>query len=181
MHWDCASVRRGSHLIRIARCVRRGVYSPDTSIMRGSAQGADGRPARRGTDMDGRTMRALMALTLALGFTSWGTARAAEPCSVAAPPPTTWGERVAAAACAEHRLWYSPFLDERGRLASTRVSEAENARLQDGTSVAWRRVVDYWKGTGLLTSFTGRPGAYECGYAMDTWPGSAACRAFVVD
>ena len=131
--------------------------------------------------MDGRTMRALMALALGLGFTSWGTARAAEPCSVAAPPPTTWGERVAAAACAEHRLWYSPFLDERGRLASTRVAEAENARLQDGTSVAWRRVVDYWKATGLLTSFGSRPGAYECGYAMDTWPGSAACRAFVVD
>ena len=120
-------------------------------------------------------------LALALAWCGLHAARAAEPCSVAAPPPTTWGERVAAAACAEHRLWYSPFLDERGRLATMRIAEAENVRLQDGTTPAWRRVVDYWKSTGLLTAMASHPGAYECTNAIDVWPGSAACRAFVID
>jgi hypothetical protein len=123
-----------------------------------------------------------MALLLApLGFLACNAARAAEPCGIATPPATTWGQRVAAVACAEHRLWYSPFLDENGRLASIGISEAENSRLNDGTTPAWRRVVDYWKGTGLLYGMSGRPGASECGAGLATWPGSAACRAFVVD
>jgi hypothetical protein len=73
-------------------------------------------------------------------------------------------------------------LDGAGRLASTTVSEAENSKLQDRTTPAWRRVVDYWKATGLLWSMGARPAANECSTAaIDQWPGSAACRAFVVD
>jgi hypothetical protein len=123
-----------------------------------------------------------MALLLAaLGFLGCNAARAAEPCGIATPPATTWGQRVAAIACFEHRLWYSPFLDENGRLASFSIAEAENSQLNDGTTPAWRRVVGYWKGTGLLYGMSGRPGASECGVGLDAWPGSAACRAFVVD
>jgi hypothetical protein len=120
-------------------------------------------------------------IALALACCGLRAAHAAEPCSLATPPPTTWGQRVAAAACAEHRTWYSPFIDERGRLATMRISEAENARLQDNPISAWRRVVDYWKASGLMSLANGRPGAYECNVAVDVWPGSAACRSFVID
>ncbi|BCT93794.1 hypothetical protein LYSHEL_28210 [Lysobacter helvus] len=117
---------------------------------------------------------------LALAFA--GHARAGEPCPLNAPLPTTWGQRIASVACAEHRLWYSPFLDERGRLASTTVAEAENVRLQDRTTPAWRRVVDYWRATGLLSQMSSHPGANECGTsALDSLYGSAICRAFVID
>jgi hypothetical protein len=122
-----------------------------------------------------------MLALVALSLCGLRDAHAGMPCSVAAPPATSWGERVAAAACAEHRLWYSPFLDEQGRLASISIAEAENSRLQDRTTPAWRRVVDYWKSTGLLYGMRGHPGASECGMGLDAWPGSAACRAFVVD
>ena len=117
----------------------------------------------------------------ALAWAGMREARAAEPCDVAAPPATTWGARVAAVACAEYRLWDSQFLDEQGRLANVGVAEAENSRLNDNITPAWRRVVDYWKGTGLLYSMSGRQGANECGMGLDAWPGSAACRAFVID
>jgi hypothetical protein len=123
-----------------------------------------------------------MALLLvALAWIPWRQAQAVEPCSVSAPPATTWGQRVAAQACAEHRLWYSAFLDEQGRLASFSVAEADNSQLNDGRTPAWRRVVDYWKGTGLLYGMSGRQGANDCGMGAYAWPGSAACRAFVVD
>ncbi|MGO4549854.1 DUF2272 domain-containing protein [Lysobacter sp. 2RAF19] len=128
-----------------------------------------------------RKQVASLLLLVALTFAGLHDARAGEPCDIAAPPATTWGQRVAAVACAESRLWFSPFLDEQGRLASIRVAEAENSRLQDGTTMAWRRVVDYWKGTGLLYGMSGHMGANECGYSLDVWPGSAACRAFVID
>jgi hypothetical protein len=131
--------------------------------------------------VQGRSKGWMVLLLAALGLLGCHRARAGEPCAIATPPATTWGQRVAAAACAEHRLWYSPFLDENGRLASISVAEAENSRLNDRTTPAWRRVVDYWKGTGLLYGASGRPGASECGMGLDAWPGSAACRAFVVD
>jgi len=134
--------------------------------------------ARRNHDTHRLARIALVAL---LAWSGLRAAHAAEPCSTLAPPPTTWGERVAAAACAEHRLWYSPFLDEQGRLASITIAEAEGSRLQDRTTPAWRRVVDYWKSTGLLYPMSARPGAAECSTSADVWPGSAACRAFVVD
>jgi hypothetical protein len=120
------------------------------------------------------------ALALALGLAGVRAAHAAGPCDALAPPATTWGGRVAAAACAEHRLWYSPFLDDRGRLERILIAEAESTRLADKTTPAWRRVADYWKGSGLLWSMASRNGANDCGLP-DAWPSSAACRAFVVD
>lgn len=123
----------------------------------------------------------LLLLLIALLGAGIREARAGEPCDVATPPATTWGQRVAGIACAESRLWFSPFLDEQGRLANIRVSEGENSRLLDGSTTAWKRVVDYWKGTGLLYQMSGHNGATECGYSLDAWPSSAACRAFVID
>ncbi|KGQ19021.1 hypothetical protein LF41_111 [Lysobacter dokdonensis DS-58] len=128
-----------------------------------------------------RKLLSSLLLLVALVLAGMHEARAGEPCDVAAPPATTWGQRVAAVACAESRLWYSPFLDDQGRLASIRIAEAENSRLQDGSTTAWRRVVDYWKATGLLSGMAGHMGASECGMSLDLWPGSAACRAFVID
>ena len=64
---------------------------------------------------------AWVVLLAALAWAGMREARAAEPCDAATPPAATWGGRVAALACAEHRLWYSPFLDEYGRLASIGV------------------------------------------------------------
>ena len=132
--------------------------------------------------MDARlgSHRFVFLLLVALAFA--GRAQAGEPCPINAPLPTTWGQRVAAVACAESRLWYSPFLDARGRLASTTVAEAENARLQDRTTSAWRRVVDYWRATGLLSQMSSHPGANECGSAaIESLYGSAVCRGFVID
>ena len=123
--------------------------------------------------------RAVLAFLL-FAFGAWRSAQAAGPCDAAAPPANTWGGRVAAAACAESRLWFSPFLDDKGRLASISIGEAESARLADQQTPAWRRVVQYWQSSGLLSSMSARPGASDCN-APDAWPTSAECRAFVVD
>ena len=48
--------------------------------------------------------------------------------------------RIAAVACSEHMLWYRPFIDAQGRLASASVAEAENTGLDDGGTPAWLRV-----------------------------------------
>jgi hypothetical protein len=61
------------------------------------------------------------------------------------------------------------------------VAEAENARLQDGVTPAWRRVADYWKASGLLWSSASRYGASECSVPDPVPLQSAACRAFVID
>lgn len=119
-------------------------------------------------------------LVFALACAGLRAAHAAGPCDALAPPATTWGARVAAAACAESRLWYSPFLDDQGRLARMLIAEAETTRLADKQTPAWRRVVDYWRSSGLLFSAFSRNGARDCNLP-DAWPASAACRAFVID
>lgn len=108
-------------------------------------------------------------------------ALAADPCPLlraqqAAPDAAT---RIAAAACEEHQSWYRPFIDEEGRLAGSTVREAESALLANGQP-AWQRVADYWRGSGLLGQVMQRPGAADCANP-GAGPGTAACRAFVVD
>lgn len=88
--------------------------------------------------------------------------------------------RIAAAACEEHQFWYRPFIDIDGRLAGSRVREAGNDLLANGQP-AWLRVVDYWRGSGLLGRASARPGAAACAYAGTNPYTSPACRAFVVD
>ena len=89
--------------------------------------------------------------------------------------------RIAAIACNENMLWYRPFIDATGRVASTTVSEGESSRLADGVTETWRRVAGYWIDSGLLSRMEGCPGASDCAYAgSDRYP-SSACRAFIID
>ncbi|MFP7721583.1 DUF2272 domain-containing protein [Lysobacter sp. A3-1-A15] len=89
--------------------------------------------------------------------------------------------RIASVACREHALWFQPFIDAQGRLASTTVAEAEDTRLADGSTPAWLRVVDYWQGSGLLGSMAFAPGASTCAYARRGGGPIPGCRTFVVD
>jgi hypothetical protein len=89
--------------------------------------------------------------------------------------------RIAAIACNEHLLWFRPFIDVDGRLASATVSEAEASRLADGASEPWRRVAGYWRDSGLLWRMNSFPGAGECARAGSGAYPSPSCRAFVVD
>lgn len=102
---------------------------------------------------------------------------------VSAQPAGTGVEaaKIAAIACRENALWYSPFIDANGRLASNTVSEAEGARLGDGVTPAWMRVVEYWRGSGLLSRMQQFAGASDCNYVGGGGYSSPQCRAFVID
>lgn len=89
--------------------------------------------------------------------------------------------RIAAVACNEHMLWFRPFIDANGRIASSTVVEGEASRLADGGTEAWRRVAGYWRESGLLSRMGGYPGAGECGYATTDRHPSPSCRAFIID
>jgi hypothetical protein len=126
-----------------------------------------------------RTSMVLLLLTASL--LAAGKATAADVCAQTPSMPDSLAARIAAIACRENALWFSPFIDAQGRLASITVSEAETARLRDGMTPAWKRVADYWRGSGLLWSMAGSAGASECGYATNDGYPSPACRAFLVD
>jgi hypothetical protein len=120
------------------------------------------------------------ALAFWLIFGAW-PAHAADPCpvlrnQVQAPQVAV---RIAAVACEEHQLWFRSFIDREGRPGGTQIREAEASFLASGQP-AWRRVVDYWRGTGLLYQVLQRPGANDCapGDASHAAPG---CRAFIID
>lgn len=102
-------------------------------------------------------------------------------CNQIPQSPPTYAARIAQVACIENALWYGPFIDTRGRLASITVSESERLRLEDGNTPAWQRVADYWKGSGLLPQMSNFPGAADCGYAAGSHLQSASCRAFLSD
>ena len=126
--------------------------------------------------MHGRIIAALLLLATA-------SANAADVCPLARQQQGS-GEhaaRIAAAACNEHMLWFRPFIDTEGRVASSTVVEAEASRLADGATEAWRRVAGYWRDSGLLWQMSSYPGANECGYAATDRHPSPACRAFIVD
>ena len=119
----------------------------------------------------------------ALLLLATGQACAVDVCPVlrnqqSSPDPAT---RVAAIACNEHLIWYRPFIDRDGRLASSAVTESENTVLDDGASQAWRRVARYWQETGLLRRSQHSPGASECARASYDRGPLPGCRAFVVD
>ena len=120
----------------------------------------------------------LASLLLALPATP---ALAYEVCDL--PPRYGLSElaiRIARIACDENRQWYRPFIGLDGRLASQRVTEAESAELLDHGVPAWRRVVDYWQGSGTLAMLD-RPGAASCRSALDERSAQSDCRAFVLD
>lgn len=123
---------------------------------------------------------ALRGLGAWLALAVCGGVLAAETCPADADPAAGMGARIGALACAENALWGGPFIDHAGRLASLSVAEAEQSLLADAATPAWRRVVEYWQGSGLLASVAQRPGARECGLP-DGAPALAACRGFVLD
>lgn len=130
-------------------------------------------------------MRAVATtILLALAWLS-APAQAGEVC---APPsgPDSYAARIAAIACQENGLWFGAFIDANGRLASTTVAEAETERLRDGSTPAWRRVADYWKGSGLLWQMSSFAGAADCSSVPTADPNqmrsaNASCRAFLID
>ncbi|MBO7942237.1 hypothetical protein JTP77_041020, partial [Streptomyces sp. S9] len=113
-------------------------------------------------------------------FAPWNAARAADACPSlrdqgGAPQAAI---RIAAAACSENLLWYRPFIDLQGRLASASVSESESARLADGATETWRRTASYWRETGLLQRMSGFAGADQCFEPYGSAYTAQACRAF---
>lgn len=111
------------------------------------------------------------------------TARAGDACPVLRTQTTAAdaATRMAAVACNEHALWFRPFIDRAGRLASSTVAEAEARRLGDSQDRAWQRVARYWQEAGLLYQATYLPGASECLAPADSGLRAAACRSFVTD
>jgi hypothetical protein len=97
------------------------------------------------------------------------------------PVPGSPGARIAAIACAENRLWFSPFIDANGRLASMQVAEAESAPLDDGATPAWRRVAEYWNSSALRGRMKRFDGAADCAGPLDDRNTAASCRAFLID
>lgn len=79
-------------------------------------------------------------------------------------------------------MWYQPFIDSNGRLASYGVSEAEQSLLADGTE-AWQRVLSYWRNSGTLyeMSQSNIGGAYSCQFPTGFAQGKAECRSFIID
>jgi hypothetical protein len=106
----------------------------------------------------------------------------AEVCDTA---PAAAAGRTAAAivrtACQEHRQWQRAFIETDGRLVSLGATEAERARLADGSTPAWRQVVRYWRESGTLSSLSATPGASSCQYAYGSRDADNDCRAFIVD
>ncbi|TCZ84243.1 DUF2272 domain-containing protein [Lysobacter sp. N42] len=122
------------------------------------------------------TPRCLPTLLMLASLALAARAQASDGCAGA--PGGDTASRIAAVACAEHASWYSPFIDEAGRLAHLRVSEAEALRLRDGTP-AWRRVAAYWQGSGLGWPPDGLHAQADCfGAAPER---NALCRSFLVD
>lgn len=121
-------------------------------------------------------MSRLAALLLVLSYWVAPQALASDPCMrlpmTAAHSPDA-GERIAAAACEEHRLWYRPLIELDGRIGGMGVREAERSRLANDQP-AWRRVIDYWRDSGLLW----QAGAGECAAEGQAPP---YCRTFVID
>jgi len=83
--------------------------------------------------------------------------------------------------CNEHRLWYRPFIDRDGRIASLGVTEAENQSLADEGVIAWQRVAGYWRDSGTLGAMATLAGAQSCLATPGNRYTDSDCRAFLID
>lgn len=109
-------------------------------------------------------------------------AMALEVCDI--PPRYGVGETAKAivrAACGEHRLWYRPFIDRDGRIASLAITEAESGNLADNGLIAWQRVAGYWRESGTLSPMAALPGAQSCLVQPGERTTDNDCRAFLID
>lgn len=142
------------------------------------------RESLKNTCLQHRILRRLagIGLLLVAAMAIAPVALASDICTrILQPQAGILAERIAGIACRENALWYAPFIDEKGRLASMTLVEAENVPLADGATPAWKRVVDYWQGSGLLSRMARFPGASDCGYSSTSQYPLPGCRAFVVD
>lgn len=89
--------------------------------------------------------------------------------------------RMAAIACNEHALWYRPFIDRNGRMASGVMTEGEARPVDDGYTPAWQRVARFWRDAGLLGQMSQLPGAQDCVAPVNEGLQAAMCRSFVID
>lgn len=137
---------------------------------------------REGVSPVARFCRSIMLDLVGLAYIVLASpAMAGQVCDQIPQSPPSYASRIALVACTENALWYGPFIDAQGRLASITVSEGEGLRLQDGTTPAWQRVAEYWKGSGLLSQMSSFPGAADCSYAQVGHLPAASCRAFLTD
>lgn len=110
------------------------------------------------------------------------SAAAVEACDI----PVRYGvsdtaKAIVRAACDEHRLWYRPFIDRDGRIASLGVTEAEAEHLADNGLIAWQRVAGYWRESGTLSAMGAIPGATSCMQPAGNRFTDTDCRAFLID
>lgn len=96
-------------------------------------------------------------------------------------PNATKAERIVAIALREHQAWGEPFITADGRIAQYEHYESEKSRLRDG-SLAWERVVAYWRDGDTLSQIDVRLPHQICNKS-DTSIHSKAniCRAFASD
>ncbi len=109
-------------------------------------------------------------------------AQALEVCDI--PPRYGVGETAKAivrTACNEHRLWFRPFIDGNGRIASLAVTEAESDSLADDGLPTWQRVAGYWRESGTLPAMGAFPGAQSCQTPTGERMADNDCRAFLLD
>lgn len=125
----------------------------------------------------------LIAALFAIAWLEVSFAHAADQCPAlsAQVASTDTATRIAAVACSENLLWYRPFIDAQGRMASATVSEGESSLLADGITQAWQRVAGYWRDSGLLGRMSRFDGAGQCAASMAMGEASPWCRAFVID
>lgn len=96
-------------------------------------------------------------------------------------PNATKAERIVAIALREHQAWGEPFITADGHIARYEHYESDKSRLRDG-SLAWERVVAYWRDGGALAGLDVRLPHQMCDKS-DTSIHSKAniCRAFASD
>lgn len=96
-------------------------------------------------------------------------------------PNTPKSERIAQIALREHKAWGEPFITIDGKIAKYDHYEADSSRLADG-SLAWERVVAYWRDGNVLTKLNRDLPYHQCDKTdKSTNASSNICRAFASD
>ena len=124
---------------------------------------------------------------LFIGVSLWLAACAIKPstATIWQSPPVEFpikmsvAERIAHIAQREHAAWYGSFIDTQGRLRHYRMAEGEAKRLQDG-SMAWERVIAYWRDSGSLALLPWHHRSRQCLHIQKP-SHIQTCRLFTLD
>lgn len=96
-------------------------------------------------------------------------------------PNTPKSERITTIALREHQVWGEPFITADGKIAKYNHYEADGSRLADG-SLAWERVVAYWRDGNVLTKLDRDLPYHQCDKTdKSTNASTNICRAFASD